>query len=188
MVVCPDHVHADPDYTQIGNNEIIELRNQKTIPSFGERTFRDSIAFYFGYPSIMLYNIKTGWGVPQKPQSEIIYLSYDICALAAHRYQFFYTDGQANKMPITRLFTDLADIAEVDLEIAHTKNFSPEYTDKNPDLKRRKHAEFHIFNEVAVDHFAEIIVYDAASLASVNGWIEASGRTITARVDQNYYF
>ena len=187
-VVCPSHAIRDPDYTPIGNNDIITARSRKAIPSFESMTFRDSIGFYFGYPSIMLLNIKTGYGVPKIPQKEIIYLTYDISAIAKHEYEFFYTDGQANKIPTTRIFTDLVDLEEVDLEIAHTRDFSSEFTTKNPDLKRRKHAEFHIFGELKVSHLAEIVVYDSQQLSVVNELISKYGSMIIARSDNKYYY
>ena len=186
--VCPNHQDADPHYKQIGNNDIITRRSQKLIPGFGSKTFRDSIAFYFGYPSIMLYNIKTGWGVPELPQSDIVYLSYDISAIPVHGYRYFYTDGQANKIPITRVFYDLSDIGEVDLDIAHTRDFDQSATAKNPDLKRRKHAEFHIFDYIVLDHLYEIVVYSDNQLSVVNSLITSYQRGITAKVDQNYYY
>ena len=187
-VVCPSHTNSDPGYTQIGNNDIIAARSRKAIPSFGTKTFRDSIGFYFGYPSIMLLNIKTGYGVPKIPQKEIIYLTFDISAIAKHGYEFFYTDGQANKIPTTRVFNNLSDIGEVDLEIAYTRNFSSKYTTMNPDLIRRKHAEFHIFGELDVSHLAEIVVFDSKQLNVVNKWVSKYDSKITARADNKYYY
>jgi len=187
-VVCPNHANADIGYKQIGNNDIITQRNHKLIPGFGTKTFRDSISFYFGYPSIMLLNIKTGHGVPKLPQDEIIYLSYDISAITMHGYSFFYTDGQANKIPTTKVFTNLSDICEVDLKIAYTRDFDSVATTKNPDLKRRKHAEFHIFNSINLDHLHEIVVYSDVQHFRVRNLISYYQRNTTVRIDKNYYY
>jgi len=73
IVTSPNHQNSNPNYRSIGNNDIIQIRSNKNVPTHIENTFRDFVAFYIGKRSIMLYNIITGYGeIQQVDQSEII--------------------------------------------------------------------------------------------------------------------
>jgi len=189
LITCKNHANADIGFTGIGNNAIIQARNQQSLPINPQRTFKDYIAFYFGKRSIMLYNIITGYGeVNQMPQSEIIYLIYDISQIINHQYEYFFTDGHALQYPTTKFFTDLNDLGEIDYHAAYATDFSAAAEINNPGLKRRKQAEFHIYYEMNLYHISEIVVFNNAIQSTVQTLLNNGGYNINVRVDNSFYF
>lgn len=187
-VVAPNHPDVDPNYVPIGNNEIIARRSNRSIPVSRSRTFRDYVAFYFGYRSIMLYNIHTGFGeVERCDQSNIIYLVYDAHQLVDAGYDFFFTDGQGNQGN-TRFFDRMKDIDQVDLSAAHATDFSMEAQKKDPDIKRKKHAEFHVYGEIDLDYLLYIAVCNEEARRKVLETANRHGHNITISIKPEFYY
>jgi len=187
-IVAPNHPDADPNYAAIGNNEIIARRSGRSIPIRRNRTFRDYIAFYFGPRSIMLYNIHTGFGeVERCDQRNIIYLVYDAHQLVDAGYDFLFTDGQGNQGN-TRFFDRIEDIDKVDLSAAYTTDFSAEAQKKDPDIKRKKHAEFHIHGEIDLNYLLYIAVGNEGTKRQVSEIVTRNGREITISIKPEFYY
>lgn len=188
-IVCPNHTNIDPNYSAIGNNQIISSRNTRAVPGLEPKTFKDFIGFYFGKRSIMLYNIHTGYGeVNQVNQREIVYLVYDISQITEHGYNYFFTDGHAMQHPITRFFNSLEALNEVNLLDANATDFSAAADIRNPGLKRRKQAEFHIENEIDLEHIHEIVVYGEDQLQLVKQLLQNYNIEKNVRIDASFYF
>lgn len=187
-LVCPNHVNADPNYTKIGNNSVIERRSQKVIPEVGGLSFRDYVAFYFGPRSIMLFNIKTGHNVPWVPQKDIIYFTYDISRVIQDGYEYFFTDGNGANIPATRVFTDLEHLDQVDMDIAYARDFGPQACSENPDLKRRKHAEFHLKHQLSFNDLHNISVYNVQAETRVKKLLAKYGSMLAVQIDKTLYF
>ena len=183
-LVSPNHINADRNYTKIGNNSVIERRSKKVILEVGNLSFRDYVAFYFGPRSIMLFNIKTGYNVPQIPQNEIIYFTYDVDRIIADGYDFFFTDGNGANIPITKVFTDLNDLSKVDMKIACTKDFSPQACKVDPDLKRKKHAEFHLKDQLTFNDLHNISVYNVGAETMVKKLLAKYGSMLAVQIDK----
>ena len=64
---CRSSDLQDPDFVAIGNAEIISRRQSRSVPIAPGGNLADYIPFYFTPYSLMLYNIKTGFGVQQRP-------------------------------------------------------------------------------------------------------------------------
>ena len=189
VITCPNHANRNPEYKGIGNNQIINLRNARPIPVKVEHTFRDYIAFYFGKRSIMLYNIRTGYGeVERIPQHNIIYFVYDLSKILKHGYDFFFTDGHALQIPVTQFFSDLKDLKYVNFRDANAKDFSAAAEIHNPGLKRRKQAEFDIYRELQLNHLHEIVVFSKTQRDVVNSLLNTHGWEINVGIDKSCYF
>jgi ssDNA thymidine ADP-ribosyltransferase, DarT len=63
--MCRNRV-AQGTYAEIGNQELIARRKDRVVPCAPGGTLGDYVPFYFTPYSPMLYNIKTGYGVPQQ--------------------------------------------------------------------------------------------------------------------------
>ena len=64
---------SDPTFRNIGNLDLIDKRSRRTVPVPPGGTLSDYVPFYFTPFSIMMYNIKTGYGgVKRVPNDEII--------------------------------------------------------------------------------------------------------------------
>lgn len=59
---CRNSTTFDPNYVDIGNVDLIGKRGGHPVPKPPGGTLNDYIPFYFTPFSIMLFNIKTGWG------------------------------------------------------------------------------------------------------------------------------
>lgn len=191
LIVAPNHPDADPGYVQIGNNELINQRGARVLPFDPNRTFRDYIGFYFGPRSIMLYNIYTGMNVPRLPQRDIIYLISEAEAIIQGGHDFFFTDGNGLYIPeSTRVFQNWADIDQVDMAAAYSRNWSNQDDAADPGTKRKKHSEFQVFHQLEIDHVSEIIVYNQEAFIRVAPLVQQYMPHIQVLIDQDnqYYF
>lgn len=65
----------DPNYRNIGNPDLIDKRSRRVVPIPPGGTLSDYVPFYFTPFSIMMYNIKTGYGgIKHVPNQEIAIL------------------------------------------------------------------------------------------------------------------
>ncbi len=189
IVTSPNHPNANPNYRSIGNNDIINIRSNKIVPTHDVNTFKDYIAFYFGKRSIMLLNIISGYGeIKQVNQDEIVYIIYDISKIEEHGYDFFFTDGHALKAPVTQFFTNLNQLDKIDFSAVNATNFSAEAQNNHPDLKRKKQAEFHIHNEMDFSNIHEIIVFNKKRQEQIQSIVIEMGYNTTVKVDSSFYF
>ncbi len=62
----------DPNCRNIGNVDLIDKRSRRTVAVAPGGTLSDYVPFYFTPYSIMMYNIRTGYGVKQVPNHEIV--------------------------------------------------------------------------------------------------------------------
>ncbi|MFT3950141.1 MAG: DarT ssDNA thymidine ADP-ribosyltransferase family protein [Agriterribacter sp.] len=75
-------------FVSIGNREVIEQRGRAVVKCYPDTYVNDYVPFYFSVRTPMLFNIKTGWGVPKYPQENIVYLCYSMSDLATENYQW----------------------------------------------------------------------------------------------------
>lgn len=68
------HPDFDPHYVNIGNTDIITKRVAESVGLEGYGDLVEYVPFYFSGKTPMLYNIKTGYGVPQLPQRDLVYI------------------------------------------------------------------------------------------------------------------
>lgn len=61
----------------------------------------------------MLFNIKTGRGVPQRDQKDIVYICCKLTDLTTSKFQWCFTDGNAAKR-ITKFYNDLKHLDKLD--------------------------------------------------------------------------
>ncbi len=58
---CRNSQRIDPDFVSIGNESLIQNRQQVIVPITPGGTLSDYVPFYFTPHSVMLFNIKTGY-------------------------------------------------------------------------------------------------------------------------------
>lgn len=75
---CRNSNTFDQKYISIGSEELIVKRSHREVPESPGGTLTDYIPFYFTPYSIMLYNIKTGFGGINKIPNDI---SSNICII-----------------------------------------------------------------------------------------------------------
>src|SRR5690349_2319529 len=86
---------VDPTRVTMGNKEIISARDTRPVKCYPATVVNEYVPFYFSVRTPMLFNIKTGKSVTQRPQSEIVYLCCRLTDLAQNEFQWCFTDGNA---------------------------------------------------------------------------------------------
>jgi hypothetical protein len=118
------------------------------VPPYG--TLGDYVPFYFGVKSPMLFTYKNGNVTGRREnQTELIYLATTAEAIAAARLPFAFTDGHPIKEP-KAFYNDLSRLCQVDLSLMEQRDWYD--TNADPDRKRRRQAEFLIYQRFIWDH------------------------------------
>jgi len=73
---CKNAERDDAGYITLGSKEVITRRGATEVKCFKGTYVNDYVPFYFSVRTPMLYNIKTGHGVPPMAQENIIYLCF----------------------------------------------------------------------------------------------------------------
>lgn len=160
------HKEADPNYINIGDNLLIQQRNEYNVevnPPNG--LLGEYIPFYFGPLSPMLLNIKTGHrGVVQRPQEEIIYICISVQSILDCCEHWCFTDGHA-KTAITSFYNNIDDLSKVDLDLAAERYWRNDEADF--DRMRKKQAEFLVKYHVPSNCISNIAVYNEKASVKV---------------------
>jgi hypothetical protein len=185
LLHAPLHPDADPNYIQIGDRQLTSKRGLTPVPVGPGGTFRDYVAFYFGPRQPMLYCIKHGYiSVTQRPMSEIIYMVSTIEAVVNARIPFVFYDGHAYD-GLSTPYEDLVHLGEVDMKAVNAKHWNDP---ADPDLKRRKQAEFLVHRALPFGHVSHILTYDADTLLKVNAMLRTSSHQPKVQTQANLYF
>ncbi len=68
---CKNAGKKDIGFVTIGSQEIITQRDTRIVKCYPDTVVNDYVPFYFSVRTPMLYNIKTGHGVPATPQEKL---------------------------------------------------------------------------------------------------------------------
>lgn len=143
----------DSAYTDICKTNLHESRGTVEIPDGNGRTLHDCVPFYFGPRSPMLY-----WNFRNGDQSKIIYLVSTAQQIAAKGYGFAFTDGHAY-IDFSKWYKDLKDLDKLDGNAIYAKFWSRQF-DFTEELKRKKQAEFLVYDSLSWDDILGIGVYN----------------------------
>lgn len=166
-VHCCNSSVFDPDYVEIGNPELIHRRHSRAVPLSPGGTLSDYVPFYFTPFSIMLYNIKTGYGGIRKiPNEDIVILVSSLPRVQEHSIPFVFTDCHAYSM--TANFYDNVDsLSKVDWPLLQARDFRHDPDD--PGKKERYQAEALVYQHLPVSALLGIGCYSP----SANEWLQS---------------
>lgn len=127
-------------YSNIAYETIQSRRATKIAAAGPGGVLHEYVPFYFAPRSPMLYAIKNG-RVDNCPadQTRIVHLVATAQHVAQLKAGFCFTDGHA-VMALTEYFDDLGDLKAIDWALMKNRYWFD--TDKDPDRKRRRQAEF----------------------------------------------
>lgn len=168
---------------RIGDVELADKRDSWSLRTPGAGTIGEHVAFYFAGHSPMLYKIKTGYGVPQVDQRDIVYICVKLEEVASLGHPYLYTDGQANTMRTTE-FTDLSDLDKLDWTAIRSLYWRDDEADR--DRERKKQAEFLLKGPVPVSSFKAIYVLDEERRREVSSLLADRGLNMEVRVDNGH--
>ena len=127
---CRNYINA-PILTPIGNQELIDRRATHPVPISPFGFLNDYIPFYFTPFSPMLLNIKTGRGVPQRPNEEIIILVSSLHHIQSLGLDFVFSNMHAYYQ-WTNFYNNLNDLNNIDWPLLQNRDFK---RDQNDPLK-----------------------------------------------------
>jgi hypothetical protein len=154
---CRNANKRDPNYVPIGNTELIEKRNHKTIPNHTSKTLSDYVPFYFTPFTPMMYNIKTGRGVQKRKNAEIIILASSVPKLQQEGVSFLFTDRHAY-LETAEFYSDMADLGKIDWSLLQKRDFKRDPND--PGKVERYQAEALIYKHLPVNALLGMACHD----------------------------
>ena len=174
----------DPNYRNIGNPDLIDKRSRRIVEVSPGGTLSDYVPFYFTPYSIMMFNIKTGYGVKQVPNDEIVIFVSSLRDVAARHRQFVFTDQHAYPV-MANYYTDLARLGEIDWPILQRRDFKADPDD--PGKKERYQAEALIWKHVPLADFRGICCYTPEVESTIKAEIESRELSLKVAVQTSWY-
>jgi hypothetical protein len=176
----------DPNYRSIGNPDLIDKRSRRQVRVGPGGTLSDYVSFYFTPYSIMLFNIKTGYGgVMHVPNDEIVIFVSSLHRLAELQIPFVFTNQHAYPL-IADYFTDAADLTSIDWPLLQSRNFKHDPDD--PGKKERYQAEALAWKHVPLEALLGVCCYSAGVAEHVETLLEAGRLKLKILVNPHWYF
>lgn len=178
---------SDANYTSIAYEHIQDRRFRKPVHCGPGGVLHDYIPFYFAPRSPMLGAIHKG-NVSNYTagQRTILHLVTTAEAIADASIGFAFSDGHAI-MRYTRFFDTLADLeTAIDWDIMKATYWGD--NDADNDRKRRRQAEFLVYQELPWSLIRGIGVMDQAIADDVNAILQQFGINMTVRLRPHWYY
>ncbi len=142
---CRSSENFDSNYRTIGNPELIEKRGHCQVPIPPGGTLNDYIPFYFTPFSIMMLNIKTGYGgVTRVPNEEIVIFVSSLRTLMERGIPFVFTDRHAYLVS-AQYSSDPKDLDRIDWKILQNRDFKNDPNDLGKKERYQAEALVHRF-------------------------------------------
>jgi ssDNA thymidine ADP-ribosyltransferase DarT-like protein len=183
---CRNSSEFDPNFHNIGNPDLISRRHHRTVPVTPGGTLGDYVPFYFAPYSIMLYNIKTGYGgVPKQPKDQIVILVSSLRRVAELGIQFVFTNQHA--YPVTaEYFNSLDDLRRVDWPLLQARDFR--HDPEDPGKKERYQAEALIHRHLPVAGLLGIGCHGPGTHQQLQTELQRRNLSLQAVVRPSWYF
>jgi hypothetical protein len=179
-------VKSDPNYRSIGNPDLIDKRSRRVVAVGPGGTLGDYVPFYLTPFSIMMYNIKTGYGGIQKvPNDEIVILVSSLFRISELRIPFAFTDRHAYTQ-MANYFTDLNRLDQIDWPLLNRRDFRNDPDD--PGKMERYQAEALVWKYVPLEAILGVCSYTQEVNDSIKKQLDLRGLTIQTTVNVKWYF
>ena len=190
--ILDNGVHArngalfDPNYRNIGNVELIDRRSRRVVPVPPAGTLSDYVPFYFTPFSIMMFNIKTGYGGIQKvPNDDIVILISSLHHLSRQGVPFIFTNQHAYPA-VAEYFTDLAHVGRIDWPLLQSRNFKHDPDD--PGKKERYQAEALVWKHMPISGLLGVCCHTVAVAADIKAKLDQRGLDLKTVTKSGWYF
>ena len=183
---CKSSVVQDPNFVSIGNAELIERREHRTVPVAPGGVLSDYVPFYFTPFSPMMYNIYTGrGGVTKRRNQDICILVSSIHRLIDQGLGFAFSDRHAYTT-MAQFFNQASDLKKIDWPLLQARNFSRNADD--PGQIERYQAEALVYRHVPVSGLLGVICHDNAVKIALEADIRARGLPLEVHSMPRWYF
>ena len=181
---CRSHINA-PTLTSIGNQGLIDRRATHPVPISPFGFLNDYIPFYFTPFSPMLLNIKTGRGVPQRPNEEIVILVSSLHHIQTLGLNFVFSNMHAYYQ-WANFYNNLNDLDQIDWPLLQNRDFK---RDQNDPLKfERYQAEALIHQHCPLTALQGVLCYYEQVKSSLKDLMSERNINIPIYANPNWYF
>ena len=183
---CKNSDVRDPNFVRIGNLELIQRRTGRSVLVPPGGTLSDYIPFYFTPFSMMMYNIKTGYGgIRQFPNSEIVIMVSSLRGLAERGVAAVFSDRHAY-LQTAQFFTCLEELDKLDWGILQRRDFKRDVDD--PEKTDRYQAEALVHTHLPVEHLSGIVCLSENEQRTLEQQREEVGLELKIAARPKWYF
>jgi hypothetical protein len=164
------------------------VKNLSGQPVAAGGVVADYVPFYFSNRSPMLGAIHKGH-VPayQGGQRDVVYLVAHAETVAAEVPSWCFSNGHAVEA-VTDFYADLKDLSHVDKAAVETWRWGGKWLLNDPDIMRRKQAEFLVHQKFPWRLVTRLGVLDAAMLAQVSEIIAGASHRPGVTIQPQWYY
>lgn len=183
---CKNSAVQDPNFVRIGNLELISKRATRSVPIPPGGSLSDYIPFYFTPYSMMMFNIKTGYGgIRQFPNSEIAILVSSLRGLASQGVTAVFSDRHAY-LQAAQFFSSMNDLDKIDWRLLQRRDFKRDVDD--PEKTDRYQAEALVHRHLPVEHLVGIVCHGENERRTLQAHREEVGVDLKIVARPGWYF
>lgn len=182
---CGSSTHVSPSWVPIGSNELISKRATHPVSVHPHGCLNDYVPFYFTPFSPMLLNIKSGRGVPQRRNDEIVILVSSLHRVQQLGLDYVFTNMHAYYQWST-FYKDLAHLNQIDWSILQTRDFSRDMND--PAKFERYQAEALVHRYCPIEALLGMICYDNQVEQQLKSCLQQRNITMDVYARPGWYF
>lgn len=183
---CKNSEELDPEFVGVGNQELIDKRASRSVPISPGGTLADYIPFYFTPFSMMMYNIKTGYGgIIRRKNAEVVILVSSLRGLAEKGVSAVYTDRHAY-LRTANFFSSMDDLGKIDWPLLRRRDFKRDAED--PGKTDRYQAEALVFRHMPVECLTGIVCYGETEQRVVERSTQEAGVDLKVVAQPSWYF
>lgn len=183
---CRNGAVRDPHFHGIGNRDLIDRRASHVVSLPPGGTLADYVPFYFTPYSIMLLNIKTGYGgVPKIPNDQIVILVSSLRRVSELGIPFLFTNQHAYSA-MAEYFSEIDQLGSIDWTLLRNRDFKKDPDD--PGKQLRYQAEALIWRHLPVDGLLGICCNTAATEGMVQTALQERNLKTQTIVRPGWYF
>ena len=183
---CQNSADLDPNYVNIGNTSLIDKRARRYVPIPPGGPLSDYVPFYFTPFSIMMYNIKTGYGgITRRDSTDIVIFVSSIHRLDELGVPFVFTNQHAYAVD-TEFYNDLQHLDKIDWPLLQRRDFKTD--DNDPGKQLRYQAEALIHRYVPIEAILGIGCVNDVVKGSLESLLEQRRIELAVRSKPTWYF
>ena len=159
----------DPDFVAIGNPDLIQKRQRRSVLAGTGGTLDHYIPFYFTPCSVMLFNLRTGWnGMTRRTPQELVFFVASLRTLDRCGIPFVFSDRHAF-MQWAKFWTSLDHLDNLPWTYWQERDFKQD--PDHPEKKERYQAEALVHRHLRSEYIDAIVCGDEDARARVDGMV-----------------
>ena len=183
---CQNSADLVPNYINIGNDSLIDKRTRRYVPIAPGGPLSVYVPFYFTPFSIMMYNIKTGYGgITRRDNIDIVMFVSSMHRLNELGVPFVFTNQHAYAVD-TEFYNDLQHLGEIDWPLLQSRDFKTD--DNDPGKQLRYQAEALVHKYVPLEAILGIACVNDVIRKNLECSLEERGIELRVRSTPTWYF